>query len=99
LNSRSPLDTVVLDSLPNVSALIEAGGQISLGAVPPIDCAAVANDEHSCYAMLERRPKETLDQLMKRLDEAIASAWKTDVMVDEINPPAAPSKPRLRRRS
>ena len=74
--------------LPNIAALIDRGGQISLGAIGPINCAAVANDEDQCLAMLQRRTAETLQQLLERLDAAILAAIATEQMIDEINAPA-----------
>ena len=73
--------------LPNIAGLIDHGGQISIGGIGPIKCAAVANDEDQCYAMLQRRPSETLQQLLERLDEAIDTAITTEQMIDEINAP------------
>ena len=35
--------------------------------------------------MLVRRDGETLQTLLKRLDKAIALAWKNDVFTDEVN--------------
>lgn len=60
--------------LPSIAALIDDGGQISIGALPPISCAAVANTDYSCLAMLQRRPTEILRQLLERLDQAIMRA-------------------------
>jgi hypothetical protein len=80
--------------LPNITALIEEGGQITLGALHPIKCAAVANDDCNCLAMLQRRSGETLQQLLERLDAAIDLAWTKDQFTDEINPPLPPSKKR-----
>lgn len=88
----------MLASLPNVSALIEAGGEITLGALTPLPCVAVASDDSNCLAMLKRRSGESLDQLLSRLDQAIDSAWEKGIMIDEINPPSSPSKPRAKRR-
>ena len=48
---------------------------------------AIANDDDICYAMLQRRPGESLQQLLERLDAAIDLAWTTDQYTDEINPP------------
>lgn len=79
--------TLDLTPLPHIVTLVEGGGQITLGALPPIKCVAVANDEHICYAMLQRRPDETLQQLLERLDAAIDLAWTADRYTDEINPP------------
>jgi hypothetical protein len=80
--------------LPNIADLIDQGGQISVGGIGPIKCAAVANDDDQCYAMLQRRPGETLQQLLERLDAAIDTAITTEEMIDEIN--ASDSKPSTR---
>jgi hypothetical protein len=80
--------------LPHLIALIESGGQLTLGALPPIECVAVANDDHICYAMLQRRPGETLQHLLERLDAAIDLAWNSDQYTDEINPPLPTSRKR-----
>lgn len=73
--------------------MIDDGGQISIGAILPIECAAVANDDYNCLAMLQRRPAETLLQLLGRLDAAIEHALETDEFIDEINE-ASPHKRR-----
>ena len=41
-------------------------GQIALGSIGPIACAAIANDKHNMLAALVRRPEETLQQLLER---------------------------------
>lgn len=74
-----------LAGLPNVAALIETEGQISLGQMAPVGCVAIATDEHNCLAMLQRRDGETLYQLLARLDVAIARAWNQSEFTDEIN--------------
>jgi hypothetical protein len=40
------------DDLANIAELINDGGEISIGGFRPIPCAAVANDDHDCIAML-----------------------------------------------
>lgn len=75
------------DALENIDALISSGGQISLGQMSPIRCAAIANDEHNCLAMLQRRKGESLRDLLVRLDAAIAIAWNEERFIDEINTP------------
>ena len=75
------------DALENIDELVSSGGQISVGQIPPISCAAIANDEHNCLAMLQRRQDESLRDLLVRLDAAIAIAWNEERFVDEINPP------------
>jgi hypothetical protein len=81
-----------LDALQNIVALIDSGGQISIGGIHPIPCAAVANDDDQALAMLQRRPGESLHQLLVRLDSAIGTAWNEERLIDEINPPPAKSR-------
>jgi hypothetical protein len=69
----------------NIEALIADGGDITLGALPPFECAATAADGNTCLAMLVRREGETLNALLKRLDKAIGLAWSDDLFVDEVN--------------
>jgi hypothetical protein len=69
----------------NIEALIAEGGSVSIDAQYPHDCVAVASDEHNMLAAVVRRDDETLTALLKRLDKAIASAWSSDHIVDEIN--------------
>lgn len=71
--------------LANIAALIDDGGQITIGALHPIKCAAIANDDHDCLAMLQRKPGETMQQLLLRLDAAIDAAWASGEFTDEIN--------------
>ena len=68
-----------------IQALIEEGGEITLGALPPHDCAATAADGSNCLAMLVRRDGESLNALLKRLDKAIGLAWSKDLFIDEVN--------------
>jgi hypothetical protein len=75
--------------LANISALVEAGGQIMLGTVKPITSAAVAHDGKKTLAMLRKRPAEAVEELLLRLDSAIATAQSTGKRVDEINKPNA----------
>lgn len=72
----------------NIEALIDDGGDITLGPVGPIECAATAADGHNAIAMLVRRDGETLIALLKRLDRAIARFYETGETTDEINPPS-----------
>jgi ribosome assembly protein YihI (activator of Der GTPase) len=69
----------------NIEALIGEGGEITLGALAPHECAATAADGSNCLAMLVRRNGESLNALLKRLDKAIGLAWSDDMFVDEVN--------------
>ena len=70
-----------------LEALLDDGGQIMLGTVKPIVGAAVAHDGRQTLAMLKRRPDETVEQLLQRLDRAVYTAIDTGARVDEINQP------------
>jgi hypothetical protein len=71
----------------NIEALIEDGGEITLGRLNGIDCAATAADRHNAVAMLVRRDGETLGALLKRLDRAIRTYYDDGEAVDEVNGP------------
>lgn len=71
----------------NIETLIVEGGDITIGAIYPIECAATAADGHNAIAMLVRRDGETLNALLKRLDRAIGRFYENDEITDEINPP------------
>ena len=71
----------------NIEALIEDGGEITLGRLHSIDCAATAADGHNAVAMLVRRNGESLNALLKRLDRAIGTHYNDGETVDEVNGP------------
>ena len=71
----------------NIETLVAEGGDISIGAVSPLNCVAAACDGSNCLAMLVRRDGESLRELIERLDKAIALAWSDDLFIDEVNAP------------
>lgn len=75
------------DPWPNLQELIDDGGQISIGRISRFMDAAVANDEHITWAMLQRHDGESLVDLMTRLDQAVQKAIEDEEPIDEINPP------------
>lgn len=72
-------------SLPNIEYLIVGNGDITIGALAGVNCAAIAVDEDQCLAMLIRRENETLQQLLVRLDRAIEMAHEEEIYIDEVN--------------
>jgi len=71
--------------LPNIESLIEFG-EITVGVIRPLGCvAAIASDGHDALAMLKRRDGETLQQLLMRLDQAVAKAEDGGKFTDEVN--------------
>ena len=67
------------DFLPNITALVNNGGEVTVGAMPPVRCAATACADYGCLAMLQRRPRESLQQLLERLDAAIELAETEEI--------------------
>lgn len=87
----------MISDLTNIAALVEGGGEITLGHLDAIGrCVATASDDAQCLAMLVRREGESLDALLRRLDAAISDAYDNDRIIDEINDPitSRSSKPR-----
>lgn len=73
--------------LANIEFLIDGNGDITIGRVGLIPCVATAADEDQCLAMLQRRPRESLAELLQRLDAAIEEAYANGVCIDEVNAP------------
>ena len=69
----------------NIEALINDGGEITLGAIGGIDCAASAANVYNSFVMLARRGGETFNALLRRLDKAIATVRDGGDPIDEIN--------------
>ena len=70
--------------LPNIESFLDEG-QITIGALQPVGCVAIANDDHNTLAMLKRRRGESLQDLLLRLDQAIAKAHDDEEFIDEVN--------------
>jgi hypothetical protein len=73
---------------PTIEEFLDAEqGTISLGAIndASVGYAAVANDEHNMLVALVRSRRETLHQLLDRLEKALGPALEEQIYVDEIN--------------
>jgi len=95
---RKPAPPKSPSAFENIEFLVDGNGDITIGTIGPIRCAATAADEDQCLAMLVRRPGESLTDLLQRLDAAIADAYENNIYVDEINAPPR-SKPPGRSRT
>ena len=71
-------------ALPYLTRFIEYR-KITIGAMEPVGGVAIASEGRRTYVMLRRRGGETLDQLMTRLDHAIAKVVLEGTFTDEIN--------------
>ena len=69
----------------NIDFLVRGNGDVTIGRIGPIRCAAVAADGDQQIAALVRRPRESLEDFLARLDAAIEKAREDDVFTDEIN--------------
>lgn len=70
---------------PHIEELVECGGNITIGRIAPIECAAVAADESNMLAALTRKKGENLLDLLERLDRAVRKATEEGKFTDEIN--------------
>ncbi|MBS0422778.1 MAG: hypothetical protein JSR66_34040 [Proteobacteria bacterium] len=69
----------------HIDTLMKAGGQITLGRVAPLDGVALAGNGKDLYAALRRRPDESIEALLQRLDQAIDVAQRSGTHINEIN--------------
>ena len=72
---------------PNLQALIDCDGEITIGRIAGSIDAATACDEDTTYAMLQRNDGESLVDVLTRLDQAVKQAIDEETTIDEINPP------------
>jgi hypothetical protein len=86
-NSRRKAPTAPPSAFPNIEFLLEDHGDITIGGIGTVPCSATAANEDQCFAMLVRRPGESLLDLLRRLDAAIGNAYETGDCIDEINAP------------
>jgi hypothetical protein len=70
---------------PHVEEFFESGGNIRIGPIRPIKCAAVAAVVHGKLAALVRRDGESFNDLMRRLNQAVNRAMNHDAYTEEIN--------------
>lgn len=61
----------------NIEALFDDGGDITVGPISPVSCAATADDGKHPLAMLVRRDAKPVSALFKRLDRTIARHFET----------------------
>ena len=78
-------NTPQTNQCPNIATLLDqAGGQTSIGRMPPIEGAAVAVNDQGLIAILVRREGGSFPDLLQRLDTAIGKALHEGVVTNEI---------------
>lgn len=70
-------------SISKLDALIEDGGEVTLGREDDYPCVAIATNE-DVVAMLVRRDGETLTALLRRLDRAVGKYFESGEVTDEV---------------
>lgn len=68
------------------SFLDKTHGQITIGEIPPIRRAAMAAQGKHVRVSLVGRPKETVQELLQRLDAALDLFIATGTTTDEVLP-------------
>ena len=69
---------------PNIEAILDDGGDITVGRVAG-ECVAAASTSYDCPVMLVRREGESFVALLRRLDRSIGKAWDNETIIDEVN--------------
>lgn len=69
---------------PNIEAILDDGGNITVGRVAG-KCVAAASTSYDCPVMLVRREDESFVALLRRLDRSIGKAWDNETIIDEVN--------------
>jgi hypothetical protein len=78
---------------PQVTALLDAGGHVTLGRVEPMEGVAVAANGREVVAVLRRRSKESAADLMQRLEDALAAVAQGGAAVNEVGNDWVVSRP------
>ena len=74
-------------SLGHLQAFLDdTRGQITLGEIPPIRRAALAAQGKKVRVALVSQDRETIAQLLERLDAALGKAMAEDAVIDEVLP-------------
>jgi hypothetical protein len=61
-------------------------GQVTIGEIPPIRCAALAAVGKKVHVALVCQSNETVDQLLTRLDAALGTVLAGSTPIDEVLP-------------
>jgi hypothetical protein len=77
-----PREKAACMKLENIEFLMKGHGDISLGRIGPIRCAATAASDGNTLAMLVRRPRESFAQFLFRLDKAIGTAMEQETIIE-----------------
>jgi len=66
--------------------LDDTRGQVTIGEIPPIRRAALAAVGKKAHVALVCRDKESVADLLRRLNDALEKAMAEDIAIDEVLP-------------
>jgi hypothetical protein len=69
---------------PHLENLVTHGGQVTIGKIHPIECAAIAGNGKKMLAALLRRDGESLAEFLQRLEQAVEEAQTSARVTIEI---------------
>jgi hypothetical protein len=69
---------------PHIAKLLANAGHITIGNIAPVEGAAVAATAHTLFATILRRPQESFEELLQRLDHAIGLALNEGTRTNEL---------------
>ena len=69
---------------PHLEELITHGGQVTLGSIHPVACAAIAGRGTAMLAALMHREGESLADLLQRLEQAVKEAHTLNRITNEV---------------
>ena len=71
----------------NIQAFLDdSRGQITIGEIPPIRSAALAAEGKKVRVALVRRDRETVAELLLRLEAALGKVVADNAVIDEVLP-------------
>jgi hypothetical protein len=73
-----------LNLFPVLQRFITSGGTIDVGRIDVIDCAAVASDSDTLWAIVMRREGESLLGLLRRLEGMLERSLALSAPVNEM---------------
>ena len=73
-----------INLFPVLQRFITSGGTIDVGRIDVMDCAAVASDSDTLWAVLMRREGESLLGLLRRLEGTLERCLAHNEPVDEM---------------
>ena len=82
---KNPFASVA--SFKHIQAFLDnSRGQITIGEIPPIRRATLAAEGKKVRVALVCRDKETVADLLQRLDDSLGKALAANTVVDEVLP-------------